>query len=316
MEEKPVITKLAVPVLFLVFNRPETTARVFDAIREARPTKLYVAADGPRPTKEGEADNCHKVREIVTQVDWPCEVQTLFRDSNLGCEKAVSEAIDWFFKEVEEGIILEDDCLPDASFFHFCSDLLDYYRHNDKVMMISGDNFQLGRQRGDASYYFSAYPHIWGWATWRRAWQKYDVRIPGLQEYIKQGKIQELTANSQERNFWLKIFTDAQQGSTGTWDYQWVFTVFNNSGLCIMPNVNLVKNLGLAGGTNTIYKAAEIESIPVGSIVDIEHPPVVERDTAADKFTAENFFPISPSGQTTLGRVKRKILNILKKYIA
>lgn len=161
-------------VLFLVFNRPDTTRQVLDSIRQARPPRLYVAADGAREDRPGERERCERVRGIATDVDWPCEVHTLFRARNLGCKTAVSGGISWFFEQEEEGIILEDDVLPDQSFFVFCEELLERYRHEAKVTMISGDYFHGNNHQPTASYFFSRYTHIWGWASWRRAWQHYD----------------------------------------------------------------------------------------------------------------------------------------------
>ena len=173
------------PVLFLVFNRPETTRRVFEAIRTAKPSRLYIAADGPRLEREGERANCEEVRKIALEVDWECDVKTLFRDENLGCKRAVSEGISWFFEHEDEGIILEDDCLPDRSFFSFCKDLLERYRHDTRIMVISGVNFQQGRKRTEYSYYFSIYPHCWGWATWRSAWNCFREDGSQLMEELR-----------------------------------------------------------------------------------------------------------------------------------
>ena len=166
-----------VPILFLVYNRPDTTATVFEEIRKQKPKQLFVAADGPRTDMPGDAEKCKNTRELVMNgIDWECETKTLFRDNNLGCGLAVSNAITWFFKNVEEGIILEDGTLPDQSFFTYCKVLLEKYRYDDKLKMISGNNFQQGKWRGDGSYYFSAYSHIWGWASWRRTWKEYDLK--------------------------------------------------------------------------------------------------------------------------------------------
>src|SRR5262249_20722231 len=159
-----------IPVLFLIFNRPNTTARVMEAIRTAGPGRLYVAADGPRDGNADEAKRCAEVRRIATQVDWPCEVQTLFRERNLGCRQAVSSAITWFFEQEQEGIILEDDCLPSPSFFPYCAELLARFRNDERIMCITGCNFQQDMKGYPYSYYFSKYHHVWGWATWRRAW--------------------------------------------------------------------------------------------------------------------------------------------------
>ena len=165
------------PVLFLIFNRPETTIQVFSAIKKAQPNRLYIAADGPRPEYPDEVNHCKIARTIATNVDWDCEVKTLFRDQNLGCRLAVSQAIDWFFEQEPEGIILEDDCLPNQSFFWFCKELLEKYRNETRIMHIGGTNFQFGKNRTNYSYYFSRYAHIWGWASWRREWKYYDEKL-------------------------------------------------------------------------------------------------------------------------------------------
>jgi len=165
------------PILFLVFNRPDTTKIVFDEIKKSQPKKLFIAADGPRNGNYEDTENCEIVREIVTGVDWDCDVHTLFRKKNLGCKHAISGALDWFFSNVEDGIILEDDTLPHPKFFRFCEELIARYRNQKNIIAISGDNFQHGKRRGENSYYFSKYVHIWGWATWKRAWELYDVNM-------------------------------------------------------------------------------------------------------------------------------------------
>lgn len=166
---------LSTPVLLIIFKRPDTTRQVLQAIRQVKPRQLFVAADGPRPDHPDEAEKCHQTRAVIEEVDWKCEVQTLFQQRNLGCGPGPVTgpvtAITWFFHNVEQGIILEDDCLPDLSFFRFCEELLDRYRYTEQIMHISGNNFLYGRKRGSASYYFSKYTHVWGWATWRRAWK-------------------------------------------------------------------------------------------------------------------------------------------------
>ena len=175
------------PILFLIFNRPDTTIKVFEAIKQARPTKLYIAADGPRPSKPNDTLMCSETREIVSQIDWECEVKTLFRKNNLGCGKAVSEAIKWFFENEEEGIIIEDDVLPHPDFFVYCDQMLEKYRHVDNVKFISGRNAILGNSIGNESYYFTAFNYVWGWAAWRRTWDIYDftLELKTKQEFKK-----------------------------------------------------------------------------------------------------------------------------------
>ena len=227
------------PVLFLVFNRLETTKQVFEAIRIVKPKYFYIAADGPRATKENEEQVCDEVRNFVlNNIDWDCEIKTLFRTENLGCGKAVSQAITWFFENVEEGIILEDDCLPNSSFFSFCQELLEMYRGNEKVCHISGTNYQMGNKRGDSDYYFSNYPHIWGWATWSKAWKKYDVNMKGY-ETIK-------NAHPLKKLFPVHIMDGAFDKTIDTWDAQWLFTNILHEKISILPNKNLVTNIGFS----------------------------------------------------------------------
>lgn len=247
--------KLKTPILFIIFNRPETTKKVFEVIRQAKPKKLFIAADGPRDSKPNEKELCEKVKKIATQIDWDCEVKTLFREKNLGCGKAVSSAITWFFENVEEGIILEDDCLPDLSFFKFCSELLDKHRLDEKVFMISGDNFLPESLRLKESYYFSKFAHIWGWATWRRAWKKYDFQMKDFPIFLSQKKITEIWKDRNTQKYWLEKFNEVYKHKIDTWDYQWVYTIWKNNGFSIAPNVNLISNIGFGiEGTHTLNK--------------------------------------------------------------
>ncbi|MCS7029805.1 MAG: nucleotide-diphospho-sugar transferase, partial [Bacteroidia bacterium] len=195
---------LTTAVLFLVFKRLDTTKKVFEVIRKAKPPRLYIAADGPRDWVEGEAEKVKMVREyLMNNIDWDCEVKTLFRDKNLGCGRAVSEAITWFFEHEEMGIILEDDTVPSLSFFWFCEELLKKYKDDKRIGMISGNNFQDGIKRGDGDYYFSIYNHIWGWATWRDRWEGYDFEL----DSFKDDKfIEELFVNKKAIKYWKNIF--------------------------------------------------------------------------------------------------------------
>jgi hypothetical protein len=278
--------KLYSPVLFLIFNRPDTTRQVFNEIRKAKPTQLFVAADGAR--KDNPADNelCKKTREIIRQVDWDCTVTTLFRDENLGCKYGVSSAIDWFFSCVDEGIILEDDCIPDQSFFLFCQELLEKYRDDERIMMISGDNFQFGKRRSDYSYYFSRHVHIWGWATWRRAWKHYDIDMKSWPEIKKRKWLKDIVKGNAAEKFWDKIFETTYLGKINTWDYQWVFSCWIQNGLTILPNVNLVKNIGFdENATHTKGKNKQA-NLPVSSVeVPLKNPDFIIIDNDADART-------------------------------
>ncbi len=268
---------LHTPILFLVFNRLEQAMLVFEQIRLQQPDQLFIAADGPRADQPEEAATCELVRMAVLNcIDWPCKVETLFRTDNLGCGKAVSSAIDWFFSHVEEGIILEDDCLPDATFFPFCTALLKQYRLSENIMHINGSNYQLGALRGDGSYYFSRYAHVWGWATWRRAWQHYDFSLNRYRDFSRHG----LNIFLQSE---LQSIYDAQ---TDTWDIQWFMTVWFNKGWAITPNVSLVKNIGYGEqATHTHAIPQWFNKIQYGKIAEIKHPEKNNIDEEADSYT-------------------------------
>ncbi len=280
------------PILFLIFNRPDVTAQVLAAIRQARPAKLYIAADGPRPDKEGEVEKVARTRKLVLQgIDWSCEVQTLLRETNLGCRMAVSSAIDWFFEHEEEGIILEDDCLPDQSFFRFCAELLDYYRHDTRVMAISGDNFQHGQQRGKYSYYFSQIPHCWGWATWRRAWHMYHSAIEHFEEIMAEQAYREFTHYPPANTMWQKSFYKTFQQEIDTWDYLWTFANLVNHGLTVLPQSNLVENIGFsAEATHTTGKGKKL-GIPAQVMTfPLRHPAYMCLHQEADMFSYTHHF--------------------------
>jgi hypothetical protein len=235
---------LKTAVLFLVFNRPDPTRQVFEAIRHAKPPRLYVAADGPRAGRKGEAERVEQVRKIATAVDWPCEVKILFRKENLGCKTAVSEGIDWFFKYEQSGIILEDDCLPAPSFFWFCERMLNKYASDSRIMMISGTNYLLDiRKEVSAEFIFSRHFSIWGWATWRRAWETYEVDI----ERCESNDHEYIALNSLDKKFYEDLIKTSVIGDIDTWDYQWVLNCCFNYGLSITPSVNLISNIGTEG---------------------------------------------------------------------
>jgi hypothetical protein len=267
-------------VLLIIFNRPETTQVVFEAIRKARPARLYIAADGPRSNFDGEIDLCEKTRSIIGQIDWDCEVKTLFRDSNLGCRDAVSGAIDWFFKNEEEGIILEDDVVPDINFFGFCDLMLERYRYEDKIMMISGFN-PLGAGLTSSSYFYSQYASIWGWASWRSRWIKYDVNIAQWSE-----KKYRLAMKDILPLHVLEYFVDAyekiKKRQMNTWDYQWSLTIQMNKLLVIRPCANLIMNIGSIGTHSS--RADKNHHIPFGylNLNQIKSPSIQQSDKKKD----------------------------------
>lgn len=280
---------LATAVLFLIFNRPDTTARVFDAIRRVKPRRLYIAADGARDWKEGEIDRVESARAIATSIDWPCELRTLFRDDNLGCKGAVSDAITWFFKHEEQGIILEDDCLPHVDFFRFATTMLNRYKEDDRVSVVTGNNFLNSVPHRQSSYYFSKYSHCWGWASWRRAWQYYDGDLSFWPEWSESPDWKRRMSNPMERRYWEKIFGRVRSGKFDTWDYPWMASIWYHNGLTVTPNVNLVSNIGFGpNSTHTTQSDSPLAAIPTEGLGEIRHPRVVETDAEADRYVFEH----------------------------
>ncbi len=297
-----------VPILFIIFNRPETTRRVFEAIRSIKPARLFIAADGPRSSKPEEGKLCQEAREVATEIDWPCETKTLFREKNLGCKDSVSSAISWFFQNVEEGIILEDDCLPNQSFFLFCQELLERYRDEGRIMHISGLNLQFGEQFGQGSYYFSHFPHIWGWATWRRAWKKYDIEMRGLEKLVTSNKAYALFEDRRMSRFLNSLFLHVRDKKIDTWDAQWAYSIMNASGIAITPNINLVENIGFGNNsTHTNEKSSKLgqKSSPLSKIT---HPIETIVNKEADSRLFKKVYLVSTSDKIRL-RI-RKILGI------
>jgi hypothetical protein len=275
------------PVLFIVYRRPDLTARVFEAIAAARPRRLFVAADGPR--HPGEADACDAARRAASAVTWPCELLTDFAAANLGCQGRVRTALDWFFSHCESGIILEDDCLPAPDFFRFCDALLHRYRDDDRVVHISGETYRRARIP-DHSYYFSKYALIWGWATWRRAWRAFDLEMRTWPDVRRDSRSLALYDSEDERAYWDGTFQQMHEGQLSTWDYAWMYACWTQ-GLSIHPAVNLVRNIGTPDGATHMTGANPFLGRGVGALeADLRHPTWMVRDRQADLDTFDDRF--------------------------
>jgi hypothetical protein len=271
------MNQLSAPVALIVFNRPETTRRVFAAIAAARPERLLLIADGPRADRPGEAERCAEVREIVSKVDWPCRVDTNFATKNMGCAARVISGLNWVFSLVEEAVILEDDCLPDPSFFRFCSELLERYRDHCQVGYIGGSNVLQRSFPFSYSYFFSSISGIWGWATWRRAWSAFDEKLTTWPEVKREGLLDHALPNGEIVSFWSKIF-DSMYAGTGpsAWDYQWLYTSWTNNWVSILPSRNLVQNIGFgpeATHTSNLDPFLAVPPFPLE--FPLRHPPVI-----------------------------------------
>lgn len=287
-------------MVLVVFNRPELTARVLARIRDARPETLFVVADGPRADRPGEVDKCRQVRALIERgIDWPCEVIRDYSDVNLGCgvrpETGIAHAFDLF----EEAIILEDDCLPDLTFFRYCSELLDTYRGDARIGQIGGTTFRQGPLPSGESYYWSQYPHCWGWATWRRAWRLYDHSMAGWREVLQERAAAGALSSMREHAYWNHVFAATQDDRLAAWDYRWVVALWKHRCLSAIPSVNLVENIGTGpDATHTVGRSTP----GAGAMVFPMRPPAsLDRDAGADIEVGRSVFRL-PSLADRLAR--------------
>lgn len=284
--------KLEIPVLFIVFNRPDTTKKVFERIRIARPSRLYFAADGPREFVEGEKQRCEEVREIIKSVDWPCEVHTLIHKNNLGCKFAPTQALDWFFDNEECGIILEDDCVPSSDFFHFCQTLLHKYRNINEVYAICGTNFQSHINYDENTYYFSRYFQAWGWASWRRAWIKNDIEMSFWPKWRSDKAWKSFFDDKTAINHWEKTFDKVFNNEIkSAWDFSWLASIWFNKGLVVVPRANLISNIGFGvNATHTTNPNDELANRLTEKISEIKHPNIITPNIYSEKYDFENTY--------------------------
>lgn len=283
--------KTGLPVVLLIFNRPETTSRQLESLRIIQPDQLFVVADGPRENHPADAERCEQTRQILESIDWTCDVQTNFAESNMGLGRRVSSGISWAFEQVERAIILEDDCVVHPTFFPFCEELLKRYSKDDRVMHIAASNFQRGQRRNNASYYFSKYPHCWGWATWRRAWNHFDYDLTDVSRGDQFDWLDEMTDRPIEARYWMSIWKQFQSENTNLWAARWVYSCWRHGGLSIIPERNMVMNTGFGDdGTNTTRKdwRARMPALPVD--FPMRHPSDVSRQREADRFTHDVTF--------------------------
>lgn len=279
------------PVLLIAWQRPCALRQVVNALRRVRPTSIFVACDGPRVDKPADVSRVAETQKLInTEIDWKCRIEKRYSETNQGCRLGVSSAISWFFEHVDEGIILEDDCVPHHDFFRFCGALLNRYRNNKQLWCITGDNFQDGRRRGHESYYFSRYNHVWGWATWRDRWLSYDQYLRFWPSWRDSSHFADMFLDQQERDYWRRIFDDTYAGKIDTWDYQWTACTWKSGGLTATPQVNLVTNIGHGSGGTHITESVSSLCIASQVLGEITHPEVVEQHSEADSYVFRNIF--------------------------
>ena len=298
------------PIALIIFNRPDRTEKIFKIISTIRPKKLFIIADGPRESVPGEKEICEKTRQIVKNIDWKCELFTNYSKENLGCGKRPSTGITWVFENVDRAIILEDDCVPHPTFFTFCEELLNRYENDERVMMISGNNFQFGKKRTEYSYYFSIFTHIWGWATWKRAWDYYDYNISQWPEAKNLNLLDNYFYDKKHILFWRSLFDKVYSDNNKSyWDYQWLLSCWLQNGLTIIPSVNLVSNDGAgeeATHTKEENEFLNLETYEIG--FPLNHPSLIIRNRGADLFTQNKIFSTGVS-------IIKKIIKRIKRTI-
>jgi hypothetical protein len=262
------------PILLTIFNRPDVTKLIFEQIKKIKPKQLFISADGPR--NDEEKTKCDQAKEIVSQINWDCEVYKNFATNNMGCKQRMTSGITWFFNQVDRGIILEDDCLPNRSFFFFCQNLLEKYKNNDQIFMINGANYVLNGSDIQETYFFSKFFSIWGWATWRRAWTSYDINMNGVTEFLKTQKLKSTYDNNNAIKYYEYSLRSTYQGKIDTWDAQWLYTCLKNDALSITPKYNLISNIGFKGAH--IKKQSDNQNLPTRAIdyEHIIHPQITE----------------------------------------
>ena len=293
------------PIAFIVYKRTDTTRRVLEKIQEARPDRLYIIADGPK--NKDEHEKCNSVRKIVEEgVNWKCQVSKVYSQINLGLAKRVQTGLDYVFKQEEKAIILEDDTLPDPTFFTFCEELLQKYDQDERVAHISGCNLHPEVFMGNSSYCFSSIINIWGWATWKRAWDSFDLNMSNWADMEKESFLKEWCISRSHQKSTLKLFDlHYCNKAPWSWDYQWNFTCWSNRGLSIIPKENLVSNLGIGpNGSNTITNL-KIPLYPekIGSLEHLIHPYEIKR---ARHFEKKYFAKMKPG-------VERKLRTFIKQ---
>lgn len=298
------------PILYIIFNRLDTVKQTFFTIKKIKPKYLYVAADGARKNKLGEKEKCQEVRDwVLSQIDWNCELKTLFRDINLGCGKGPADAISWFFSNVEQGIILEDDCLAADSFFQYCENLLNYYKDNPKVMHIAGFNCKrITPIKNNVSYTFTAIQPVWGWASWKDRWEKYSFIID--QNEIEKLKENHYFKKKYRQKYWFSKFK-SNFNNISAWDFQWTYCILKNKGYCCVPVLNQIKNIGFGNDSSHSNKKDEKKFVlPTYEILNIVHPEKIEFDEKLIKYTDKFVFNIHP-----LCMFPIYIKNIFKKLL-
>lgn len=278
-----------IPLLILVYNRPSETEILINNLKKIKPKKIFISADGPKNASLDIKRN-KEVKNILKKINWTKDIQLNYLKKNYGCKESVSKAIGWFFSKVKMGIILEDDCIPNKDFFLFTKEILVKYKNNNKIFMVSGNNFLKKKIKINDSYYFSKYNHCWGWASWARAWKNYDKNLTSWNNFKKSKLWKNKFNNEYEKTYWEKIFDLCYKKKINSWAYPWLYSIWKKNGLCIIPKVNLVKNIGFNLNASNTFSHQEFnyETNSIGN--KISHPKIIKINNFADNFVLNNFF--------------------------
>jgi hypothetical protein len=300
-------------VVLFIYNRPELTARVFDAISRARPSRLFVFADGPRLDRADDLPRTEATRAATDAVGWPCDVEREYSPTNMGIKTRVETGLRRVFDrdDVDGAIVLEDDCVPDPTFFDFCGDLLDRYRHDDRVMSVCGSRLTPPATNPDGSYSFSRYPFLWGWATWRRAWTHYDGVMRAWPRLRADGWLDALLDNRMAVAYWTYQFDRTYSaGASGDWDIAWLFSSWRDAGLSIVPGVNLVSNLGFqTDATHTRDGRSIFAAQPSAPMTfPLRHPPAIVSSTEEDRLAEATVF--SGNLERLMGSLHQRVARV------
>ena len=303
-----------IPILLIVFNRPDKTRNLFEIIKKVKPKKLYVSYDGPRANYPKDFIFCKEVKKIFEDINWDCQVKNKENEKNIGCKKNVVDSISWFFSEIDMGIILEDDCYPAKSFFKYCKILLEKYKNDQQIMQINGTNLGINYSKTNQhSYFASKLNHVWGWATWRRAWKNFDTNMTDYQILKEKGDFQNYYEDKKIYHWMLKYYENIICGKDNIWSTIWSFAILKKNGLCITPTKNLVRNIGFDGsgtsGKSEIFK--KYSDTEIHEIDQLIHPENLIYDLSNDQLAFnEKIDKIDPRS-SSINKIKIYIKNIL-----
>lgn len=298
------------PVLLLIFNRPDKVRELIASLEKIKPKKIYISADGPRSHIPSDKNNCEEARKIAINLSWECQIYTNFSNENLGCMSGPVKGISWFFSNEEMGIILEDDCIPTNSFFSFTTELLEKYKDNERVMHINGTSFITPEQANscNSTYYFSAITFVWGWASWRRAWQHFDIKMSEIMETENKLIQNKIFIQNKHRRFWVNLFKHVKnKPQLGIWDAQWAFTVMSQNGINITPTKNLIENIGFGNDATHTTERFPHASKSYSFSTETVHPNNTAINRQLDEIIMDKVFYISFWGKILI--FFRKIAN-------